>query len=387
MKPKTLVLMGVAIACGLGASYMTSRLLAERNSDDEPKISVLVAKKNLNFGDTVRVPEELFQEKKFTRGEEPPGAIEKLEELKNRILKRPLRPGDHVTQEDLIGDGDGNQMNVFLPKDHRAVGVRVNVETGAFGFACAPLSRVDVIGTFRRGDDKSTFSRVLLENVLVLAADDKTKRDENGKPMPSQVVTLALKAEDALKVRLAGEMGTLSLMLRKINETGRVGSPNLTFEQLKKGEEPTHEDVEATVAKADPKAEPGEAPAAPKPEVTAPKPEVVSPKPEVVSPKPEVVSPKPEVVVSPKPAVPPTVFVTPKDKDTPKIVTKPESTEPPVVEVKQPAGKIYKMAIHEGGRTRYVEFLVNDNYEVIESDSPAEAAHPPRPVEAVEPKR
>ena len=32
MKPKTMILMGLAIVCGLGASYMTSRLLAERNA-------------------------------------------------------------------------------------------------------------------------------------------------------------------------------------------------------------------------------------------------------------------------------------------------------------------------------------------------------------------
>ena len=52
MKPKTLILMVVAVVCGLGASYMTSRLLAER--DDKPadqpamtKVKVLVAKKDL----------------------------------------------------------------------------------------------------------------------------------------------------------------------------------------------------------------------------------------------------------------------------------------------------------------------------------------------------
>ena len=32
MKPKTLILMVVAVTCGLGASYMTSRLLAERGN-------------------------------------------------------------------------------------------------------------------------------------------------------------------------------------------------------------------------------------------------------------------------------------------------------------------------------------------------------------------
>ena len=32
MKPKTLILMVVAVTCGLGASYMTSRLLAKTKS-------------------------------------------------------------------------------------------------------------------------------------------------------------------------------------------------------------------------------------------------------------------------------------------------------------------------------------------------------------------
>ncbi len=31
MKPKTMILMVVAVVCGLGASYMTSRLLADRS--------------------------------------------------------------------------------------------------------------------------------------------------------------------------------------------------------------------------------------------------------------------------------------------------------------------------------------------------------------------
>ncbi len=94
---------------------------------------------------------------------------------------------------------------------HRAVGIRVNAESAAYGFATLPLSRVDIISTVRRADDKATYAQVLLENVLVLAADDKTRRTEDGKAMLSTVVTVALKPEDMLKVRLAGEMGTLSL--------------------------------------------------------------------------------------------------------------------------------------------------------------------------------
>ena len=80
MKPKTLILLVVAVTCGLGASYMTSRLLAERQPDDSDKVPVLVAKKSLDVGFTIKKPEDVFEEKKFTKGDEPKNAIVEIRE-------------------------------------------------------------------------------------------------------------------------------------------------------------------------------------------------------------------------------------------------------------------------------------------------------------------
>ncbi len=348
MKPKTLVLMGIAIACGLGASYMTSRLLAERNTDDEPKIDVLVAKKALNMGDTIKSPEDLFQPKRFTKGEEPPGAVTEYEGLRNRILKRPLRPGDHVTQEDLFGDKDNiDVLAAVLAPGHRAVGIRVNAESAAYGFATLPLSRVDIISTVRRADDKATYAQVLLENVLVLAADDKTRRTEDGKAMLSQVVTVALKPEDMLKVRLAGEIGTLSLALRKMNDPSRADVAKLSFADLKSGRTDHGDDVVET-AKVEEKPPVAQKPAVPEPSATA------------------------------KPDAPPPVVATvpePKDKQEP-----------------QPAELFTKFTVKftEGGRTRYVDYYMNEAGEYVNPPAAgaalidSEPAHPPRPQDATE---
>jgi pilus assembly protein CpaB len=341
MKPKTLVLMGVAIACGLGASYMTSRLLAERSSDDEPKITVLVARRTLNIGDTIKVPDDLFQEKKFTRGEEPQGAITDAEQVKNRVLKRPLRPGDHVTQDDLISGTEGDGMSIVLPGGYRAIGVRVNVESTAFGFACLPLSRVDLVSTVRRADDKATYSQVLLENVLVLAADDKMRRGDDGKPMPSQVVTLALKPEDALKVALAAELGSLRLLLRKVNDMSRADKTKVTYETLKTGEFDQPDDFEATSG-------PHHKPAAPSSD--------------------------------PKAATDPKTVVDAKPPTDPKVEPKP--ADPPVADVKQP--KWFVMTVVEGGRTRQIRYLQNDDGEFIETEGGD--SHPPRPDAVTDPK-
>jgi len=52
--------MGLAIACGLGASYMTSRLLADRVEPDKELVEVLVAKKDLSVGQYLAKPEDFF---------------------------------------------------------------------------------------------------------------------------------------------------------------------------------------------------------------------------------------------------------------------------------------------------------------------------------------
>lgn len=237
MKPKTLILMVVAIVCGLGASYMTSRLLAERgDTTDDDKIVVLVAKKNLDIGANIKKPEDMFVPKQFIKGQEPKNAIVKFEDLKDRLIKRPLREGDWVTTGDLLEPGAALGIANNLPVGMRAVGLRVNMEHSASGFTNLPMSRVDIVSTVRRSSDSDSFSQVLLENVLVLAADGDTKRDAEGKAMPAGVVTVALTTEDALKVTMSRELGTLTLLLRKHNDNTRVDFKKVTAKSIYTGD-------------------------------------------------------------------------------------------------------------------------------------------------------
>jgi pilus assembly protein CpaB len=233
MKPKTMILMGVAIACGLGASYMTSRLLAERGEGpppEVPKVVVLVAKKNLDMGLMIKSPNDLFIEKQFAKGDEPKNAVVDYGMLKSRYLKRSLRGGDHVTPDDLADSIGG--INWQLPEGHRAIGIRVSTEGIAGGWASLPGSRVDIISTVRRGNDDDSFSQVLLEDVLVLAADGANTRNEQNTAMPASVLTLALNADDALKVTLASQMGPLHLMLRKQGDKAKSETERVTISQV-----------------------------------------------------------------------------------------------------------------------------------------------------------
>jgi pilus assembly protein CpaB len=251
MKPKTLILMAIAIVCGLGASYMTSRLLAERQTSEPDKVKALVARKNLNMGDSIKAPDEMFEEKEYIRGQEPRGALENLDTLRNRVLKRPLRPGDFVTNEDLFGEKDPTGLYGVIPPGYRAIGIRVASEEIAGGFASLPMSRVDIVSTVRKSDDKSSYSQMLLEDVLVVAADANQHRDPEGRAMMASVVTVAVKPEDVLKLRLAGSMGQLSLVLRKLNDPSRTMDEIMTAEMMKSRGRGTQETEVAAEPKAD----------------------------------------------------------------------------------------------------------------------------------------
>jgi len=241
MKPKTLILMVVAVVCGLGASYMTSRLLAER--DDKPaeappleKVKLLVTKNNLAMHFALRAkPEDFFTEKEFVKDDAPKEALTKadVDKLKGKFLKRSLRKGDHITIDDLI-DGNPNLKN--LANGMRAVGLRVTPEQVASGFACVPGSHVDIHWTRRVSTDKDTFTRILLKDVIVLAADLASERNESGQAMLANVVTVALNDDDVMKVNLAQQLGTFTLVLRNLDDKTTTENASLSVDQLMKGD-------------------------------------------------------------------------------------------------------------------------------------------------------
>ena len=69
MKPKTMILMVVAVVCGLAASYMTSRLLADKTPPPPAAtVTVLVAKQKINAWTPIKNPEELFVAKEVPEG-------------------------------------------------------------------------------------------------------------------------------------------------------------------------------------------------------------------------------------------------------------------------------------------------------------------------------
>jgi pilus assembly protein CpaB len=229
MKPKTMILVVVAIGCGLVASYMTSRVLSDRGTPvEEEKVSILVAKQNLSMGLFIKEPEKYFEDKEFTKGQEPRKALKTFDEVKDRRLNKALSAEQFVTADDL-DDKAAIGITGQMPKGMRAVALKVNVDTSVGGFVL-PNNRVDIVSVTRRNEDVQ--SRIILQNVLVLAVDQSSQRPEDKQATLSSTVTVLVTPDQAEKLSLATELGTLRLILRPFGDEEKIATTGATPRNL-----------------------------------------------------------------------------------------------------------------------------------------------------------
>lgn len=219
MKPKTMILMVVAVGCGLGASYMTSKLLADRNVKpaEVQSVPVVVAKVRVAGWQPIKEPEKMFEVKMFPADVAPKRALGSLTDLKDQRLNKPLEESKAVTQDDLLSKEQQTLTDQLQP-GQRAVSIKVTTEGVVSGFVL-PGARVDVICT-TRGNEPS--SKVVLQNMLVLAVDAQDQRNPEQKSIQAQTITVAATASEATRLALASEIGQLRLSLRNQGDTAMV---------------------------------------------------------------------------------------------------------------------------------------------------------------------
>ncbi len=237
MKPKTMMLMVVAVGCGLAASYMTSRLLADRSTTtvEEPKIKILVAKGKVPAWVLIKDPAKYFEEKDVAESAVPKKALKELKEVENQRLSQALTEGEYVLADKLV---NAEQVGLLakLPSGLRAIALKVNAEALAGGFIL-PGSRVDVVSTLRGGANESV-AKIIMQNMLVLAVDTNSTRDTQTTSMLGSTVTLAATPEEAQRLSLAASMGELRLTLRTPDDTRIVRLPGSKWDDLGR---PMHE--------------------------------------------------------------------------------------------------------------------------------------------------
>ena len=174
----------------------------------------------------------------FPQDSIPPGSINDIKSVPGRVAIRPITAGDAVTEQKLMpkaGAPGAGIMTYLVPQGHRAVTVAVNEVAGVAGFL-TPADRVDVVVTTVPPGSTDNLSKIVLQNVPILATGQMTEQKE-GKAVVVPTVTLDLTPEDSEKLVLAASKGPLQMLLRNVSDTARVESKGATISKVLTGME------------------------------------------------------------------------------------------------------------------------------------------------------
>lgn len=227
-KNRTLLVIGIAVLLGVGASVIAISYLNQRVADIEARNrgemrSVVVALQDLKKGERVtnrsvgirQVPIEWSHS----------GAItpEQFARADNAVLAYPAMKGEPVVWAQLE-DARAAAFSTRLATGRRAVTVPVDEISSVSGMV-EPNDRIDIVVSINRDNRNYTFT--LLQGVTVLATGSQIspgEKQSDGRPRTFTTITLDTTPDDAKRIIAAREIGRVTALLRAPNDTGNVSA-------------------------------------------------------------------------------------------------------------------------------------------------------------------
>jgi pilus assembly protein CpaB len=217
MRNKRLIIaLLAAITFGLIAAvsvkqYLLSAQAFSRTND------VVVAKVEIPVGS--RIIAEQLTVAQFPTDVTPEGAIATIDDnLIGRVVVTSISPREPVTESRLAPVGSLGGLSSVIPEGYRAMTVKVDDVVGVSGFIL-PGTLVDIVVVIqppKGSSNEEMISKIVLQNIKVLASGQNIDKPKNDREVERSVkaVTLQVTPEQAEKLALAGSEGKLQLVMR-----------------------------------------------------------------------------------------------------------------------------------------------------------------------------
>jgi pilus assembly protein CpaB len=218
MRPKSLILLVLALGCGLVASIGISQVLDSQNKNQAAieTVPIYVALHNINLGDPVDDGMVSLQE--WPKDKVPVGAVTKWEEIEGRRPKTIIFQGEPLNDGKFLAKGETHDPIAGIPPGMRLKTVLVDAQKSAAGLL-SPGDRVDVQLFVQRNEQNGVprpFTKIILQNIRVYAVDQAVQRTSEGTEERSvaKTVSLVVTPQQASRMTTAENMGQVSLIPR-----------------------------------------------------------------------------------------------------------------------------------------------------------------------------
>jgi pilus assembly protein CpaB len=239
MRSKSIVLLVMALGCGLVASIGISQIMEARNKasgEQSDRQAVFVAMTDIGTNEELTAQNVKLEE--WPKNIVPQGALTRLEEVEGKRSRMKLYAGEPILSSKLLGAADTLGAAKDIPPGYRVAHVKVDSVTGASNLIL-PGDRVDVL-LFRQppsGDQHTTAAKIVLQDIKVFAVDTHTetefsrnKSDQGGEPITAKTISLLVTPQQSLILHAASEVGgAVRLVLRNPEDDAYVATHAATL--------------------------------------------------------------------------------------------------------------------------------------------------------------
>lgn len=220
MRSKSLVLLALALGCGLIAAIGINQVMANRGQQAAPTETqaIYVAMKDIPSRETIKVEDLKLEE--WPKDKVPSGAITKPEQIAERSAKMKFYAGEPILEKKLFSPDDpALGASRQIPPGHQVVTVKVDDVSG-IAKMILPGDTVDVQVFIRRNPGigaLETMTATVLQSAKVFAVNEIFDGDQTSDAegaIAAKTVSLVVVPDEAKRVMLAAELGKIRLTLR-----------------------------------------------------------------------------------------------------------------------------------------------------------------------------
>jgi len=232
-KPKTVIVIGVlAVVIAAIASISLYNYLKGQETRVKSAVAtskVAVASVEIPVGAAINTTQVKLVD--WPQGNLPMGSFSTADQVVGRVALDRYAAGEPIIETKLVPKaGQPGVLSYKIPEGHRAMTVAVDQVAGVAGFI-APGNKVDVVlTTTLPQSNQQPVSKIVLQNVPVLATGQIIEQQKDGKPVIVPTVTMDVTPEDAEKLAIASTQGKLQLVLRRAGDTevAKTGGSTVT---------------------------------------------------------------------------------------------------------------------------------------------------------------
>ena len=226
MGGRNLIIVAIAVVLGLFAVFLANSYFSgveqrnERLAEENRLERIVVATQPLAFGNPLTTENVRLQN--FPAASVPEGAFRSIEDALRggRVAVRPIVVGEPVLASKVSGTDGRAVLAANIPEGMRAYTMPINALEGVAGFV-RPGDTADILLVRQLPGDGATeldqIAELLLERVQILAIDQIADEMATA-PGVGSVATVLVTLDEAQKLSIARRIGTLSMVLRNVQE-------------------------------------------------------------------------------------------------------------------------------------------------------------------------